>query len=196
MVFGAQSYVQHGASMTDLKVDFNLPDISTPLVDRPTGLMAPEWYRFFEEFARQSDKIVPVVQSNIDGITGVSDQITALDAALVATQVDVATNTGDITALTVDIMVIDAVTIAAGNGLDGGGDIGSGDMTLDAKKDTGWTAGTGASAKGGYATYGGHVASAGYVQAEAQATDDAVKAVSLRLRAIEIALTANESIGP
>lgn len=61
-------------------------------------------------------------------------------------------------------------------------------------QDAGWTASTGAANKGAYATYAGHACSVVYVQAEAQATDDAVKAVSQRLKAIEDALRANGGI--
>lgn len=55
-------------------------------------------------------------------------------------------------------------------------------------RNTGWTASTGTANKGAYATYAGQDCSAAYVEAEAQATDDAVKAVSQRLKAIEDAL--------
>lgn len=53
---------------------------------------------------------------------------------------------------------------------------------------TGWTAGTGTANKAAFATYAGQTVSAGYVQAEAQATDDAAKANSQRIKAIEDAL--------
>jgi hypothetical protein len=55
-------------------------------------------------------------------------------------------------------------------------------------RQTGWTAGTGTANKGAFATYAGHTASASYVQAEAQSTDDATKANSQRIKAIEDAL--------
>jgi predicted transcriptional regulator len=55
-------------------------------------------------------------------------------------------------------------------------------------RQTGWTAGTGTANKGAFATYAGHTASAAYVQAEAQSTDDATKANSQRIKAIEDAL--------
>jgi len=53
------------------------------------------------------------------------------------------------------------------------------------QKQTGWTAATGTAAKGAYATYAGQTVSAAYVQAEAQATDNAVKAISQRFKALE-----------
>jgi len=52
-------------------------------------------------------------------------------------------------------------------------------------RETGWTAGTGTANKGAFATYAGQDCSAAYVEAEAQATDDATKANSQRIKAIE-----------
>jgi hypothetical protein len=55
-------------------------------------------------------------------------------------------------------------------------------------REAGWTAGTGTANKGAFATYAGQDVSAAYVEAEAQATDDATKANSQRIKAIEDAL--------
>lgn len=55
-------------------------------------------------------------------------------------------------------------------------------------RETGWTAGSGTANKGAFATYAGQNVSAAYVEAEAQATDDAAKANSQRLKAIEDSL--------
>jgi hypothetical protein len=55
-------------------------------------------------------------------------------------------------------------------------------------RETGWTAGTGTANKAAFATYAGQNVSAAYVEAEAQATDDAAKANSQRIKAIEDAL--------
>lgn len=55
-------------------------------------------------------------------------------------------------------------------------------------RETGWTAGTGVANKGAFATYAGQTVSAGYVQAEAQATDDATKGNSQRIKALEDAM--------
>lgn len=55
-------------------------------------------------------------------------------------------------------------------------------------RETGWTAGTGTANKGAFATYAGQDVSATYVEAEAQATDDATKANSQRIKAIEDAI--------
>ena len=61
-------------------------------------------------------------------------------------------------------------------------------------KQTGWTAGTGTPQKGAFSAYAGATMSVTYVQAEAQATNDAVKNVSQRLLAIEQALTNHKII--
>lgn len=50
---------------------------------------------------------------------------------------------------------------------------------------TGWTASSGTADKGAYAVYPGQDVSSAYVEAEAQATDDAVKSLSQRLKALE-----------
>lgn len=52
-------------------------------------------------------------------------------------------------------------------------------------QETGWTAGTGTANKGTFATYAGQVCSAAYVQAEAQQTDDKLKAATQRIKALE-----------
>lgn len=52
-------------------------------------------------------------------------------------------------------------------------------------RETGWTAGTGTANKGAFTTYAGQDCSAAYVEAEAQATDDATKANAQRIKAIE-----------
>lgn len=61
-------------------------------------------------------------------------------------------------------------------------------------KDIGWTVGTGVPSKGAFAAYPGQIVGVGYVQAQAQATDNAVKAASQRLLAIEQALRAAKVI--
>lgn len=53
---------------------------------------------------------------------------------------------------------------------------------------TGWTAGTGTANKGAFAAYAGAVMSAAYTQAEAQATNNAARDASQRIKAIEDAL--------
>jgi hypothetical protein len=62
-------------------------------------------------------------------------------------------------------------------------------------RNTGWTAGTGTPNKGAFAAYGGAAMSVGYVQAEAQATNDAARDASKRLLAVEQALLAHGLIG-
>ncbi len=55
-------------------------------------------------------------------------------------------------------------------------------------REAGWTAATGTANKGVYATYDGQTVGAAYVQAEAQATDNAAKEASKRVKALEDAL--------
>ncbi len=55
---------------------------------------------------------------------------------------------------------------------------------------TGWTTGSGTPNKGAYAAYAGQNVSAAYVEAEAQATDDAAKLACQRVLALEDALRA------
>jgi hypothetical protein len=55
-------------------------------------------------------------------------------------------------------------------------------------RQTGWTAGTGTANKAAFAAYAGATRSATYVQSEAQATDDAAKNASQRIKAVEDAL--------
>lgn len=98
------------------------------------------------------------------------------------------------TALTGLDVKVDATTqVIAGSGLTGGGAL-TGNVTLVAKQNTGWTASTGTPAKGAYAVYVGQTVSAGYVQAEAQATDNAIKALAQRVKALEDAMRANQGI--
>ena len=54
--------------------------------------------------------------------------------------------------------------------------------------DLGWTTATGTANRGAFAAYGGATMGAAYVQAEAQATDDAAKNASQRVKALEEAL--------
>jgi hypothetical protein len=74
-------------------------------------------------------------------------------------------------------------------------DSGIGNITVGAVPDTGWTASTGTAAKGAYATYAGQTVSGSYTQTEVQATDNAVKALSQRLKAIEDTLRLAGVIG-
>jgi hypothetical protein len=141
-------------------VAVSLPSIDTPMIDRRTGMMTDEWYRWFEDMQRRTG-------GDIDAINASADQIT--------------------------LKANKDITINVGHGLEGGGDLNN-NVEIAAKQDAGWTAGTGVGNKGAYAEYTGQTTSVGYVQAEAQATDDAVKAVSARLTSIEGALRNNEAI--
>lgn len=60
---------------------------------------------------------------------------------------------------------------------------------------TGWTAATGTHNRGAYASYAGQTVSAGYVQAEVQAIDDALKALSRRFYSLETDVTSHGLIG-
>lgn len=64
----------------------------------------------------------------------------------------------------------------------------TGSVTLSHVPETGWTTGSGTPNKGVYATYAGQVVGVGYVQAEVQAIDNAVKADSQRIKALEDAM--------
>lgn len=151
--------------------DVILPAINVPIIERSTGMCSDAWYRYFETLRNRTGGDTDLINENATTIEQVNANVTVLNTT----------------------KANKSVVLTAGNGLDGGGDL-SLSRTFDAKKDTGWTASTGTPSKGAYATYAGHTASAGYVQAEAQATDNAVKAASQRLKAVEDALRANESI--
>lgn len=58
----------------------------------------------------------------------------------------------------------------------------------------GWTAATGVDNKGAYASYVGQAMNVGYTQAQAQALDDAVKALSRRVFSLETAIRAAQVI--
>lgn len=55
-------------------------------------------------------------------------------------------------------------------------------------RDRGWAAGTGTANKGAFPAYAGATMSASYVQAEAQATNNAARDAAQRVKAIEDAL--------
>ena len=61
-------------------------------------------------------------------------------------------------------------------------------MLIAGSRQTGWTAGTGTANKGAFATYAGQTLGATYSQSAAQATDNAVKANSQRILALEQAI--------
>jgi len=69
-----------------------------------------------------------------------------------------------------------------------------GDQVVGAR-DTGWTASTGTPNKAAYATYAGQTMGGAYSQTVAQTNDDALKAVSQRVKALEDALFAHGLIG-
>jgi hypothetical protein len=156
-----------------MAVKSDLPPISEAI----TGgqYLNPAWYAFFETLRHRTG-------GDNDNVQGANDAAGS------------AQSSADAAAENANTRAPKSLTISFGNGLSGSDHDLSGDFTIDTLKDLGWTASTGTPSKGAYATYAGQVVSVGYVQAEAQATDNAVKAVSQRLKAIEDALRANEAI--
>ncbi len=152
-----------------VSITVSLPNISKPVIDRATGMCDSEWYQFFEKLMLRTGGI-----SGSDFIAGAINDITEINAAL-STKAD------------------KTITLIAGNGLTGGGDL-SANRTFTAKQNTGWTHPTGSGAKGAYTQYAGQTVSIAYIQAEAQTTDDAVKAMSARMIALELAIRANGGI--
>lgn len=153
----------------------SLPGITIPVVEKDTRYFTGQWYKFVETIYRR-----------VGGEQG--DNVAALSADIITLDTEI----GEINA-TLLTKADKATTATAGNGLTGGGTLGA-DFTFDAKQNTGWTTGTGTGNKGSYSTYAGQTVSLVYVAAEAQATDDAVKANSQRLFAIEQALRLNGAI--
>lgn len=88
----------------------------------------------------------------------------------------------------VQVITTSGVSSLTGTGNQISASAATGDVVLAHIPETGWTAGTGTANKGAYATYAGQTASVGYVQAEAQATDDAALANSQRIKALEDAM--------
>jgi hypothetical protein len=68
------------------------------------------------------------------------------------------------------------------------------DSQVIGPRDTGWTAATGTANKGAFATYAGQTHGASYSQSALQALDNATKANSQRLKAIEDALRATHGL--
>lgn len=86
-----------------------------------------------------------------------------------------------------DAKVNTSTEVETGNGLTGGGNL-SASITISIPQQAGWTAGTGTASKGAFAAYAGQTWGSSYSQTVAQSADDALKAVSERLLAIEQAL--------
>ena len=63
-------------------------------------------------------------------------------------------------------------------------------------RQTGWGAASGTLSRAAYAAYAGQTYTGAYVQATAQATDDAVKALAQQFAALRVDLTAHGLIGP
>lgn len=62
-------------------LDFSVPDISDPVIDRSTGMMTESWYRVFELFEQivssTSDNLVTTVVT----VTGHTGQIAGIEAS-------------------------------------------------------------------------------------------------------------------
>lgn len=183
-----------------MAVTLTLPPIHVPVVDKQSGRCDEAWYRYFELIRAKMGGDVDNIESNANAAFTAQQLADANTASIVSLALTKANQTDlNVQILRVDdaeagIAALQAITFVAGNGIDGGGDLGDASITFDAKKDTGWTAATGTANKGAYASYAGQTTSVAYVQAEAQATDDAVKGVSRRMVAIEAALRLNEAI--
>jgi hypothetical protein len=56
-------------------INFAIPDISDPVIDRSTGMMNEAWYRFFEEFERQTHQTVTDVTGNVTTIENIETEL-------------------------------------------------------------------------------------------------------------------------
>lgn len=100
----------------------------------------------------------------------------------------------------INIAITPAMLSTGGPSWDGSGNLTAvtykvGALQVVSARKTGWTAATGTANKGAYASYAGQTVSAAYVQAEAQQTDDALKALSRRFYSLETDLTSHGLIG-
>ena len=131
-----------------------------------------------ERLANQAEQPSTLVSQAQQERTEITQIITASGVASVtgtANQITVSSSTGNPT-----FSLPSTISIATSYQVAGTKVVGA--------RETGWTAATGTPNKGAYATYAGQTVSVGYVQAEAQQTDDKVKADSQRIKAIEDAL--------
>lgn len=151
-----------------MQVKSNIPTITVPVVDLTTGVASSQFYRFFETLFNRTGGV------NGDRTGTVEVRVTAVEDDL-------------------DTKADKTLTITAGNGLSGTHDL-SASFTMDAKKNTGWTAATGTANKGAYAAYVSPTISVLYTQAEVQALSDALQAATRRIVALEAALRLNGGI--
>jgi hypothetical protein len=62
-----------------MAINFAIPDISDAVIDRSTGLMNDAWYRFFEEFERQTHVNVSDLGGVSEVIGGIQTELTHVD---------------------------------------------------------------------------------------------------------------------
>ena len=159
---------------TPVSVPVTLPRMDAPVVDRKTGMVTDEWYRYFESLRERTGGDEDAVDGNAVNVAAVEDKTDAVQQ---------------------EVTELKSNEIIAGRGLEGGGVISDG-VEINAKQDDGWVASTGAGDKvTPYAQYTAVPASAAYVQAEATATRTAVAALSARYVALEEALFGTEALG-
>lgn len=60
----------------------SVPDISTPVIDRATGLIDEEWYRYFELLERQGTTTRTIVTGGTVDLHSVEQRLTADEAAI------------------------------------------------------------------------------------------------------------------
>lgn len=147
-------------------VQSNIPSITVPVVEPTTGVASSQFYRFFETIFNRT--------GGINGDRNASIEVRVLDLE--------------------DGKADKTLTITLGNGIAGTSVDLEDDFTIDALKDTGWTAGTGTANKGVYAAYSAATISNPPTQVEVQALADALQAATRRIVSLETALRNNGAI--
>jgi hypothetical protein len=145
-----------------------LPRLSsrTPVTDK---LASTPFQRFWDQFAR-------AIEAAFNGQAGLEQKVTGVAYR------DQINEFTDYNFFDVPLEVTQGLTV--------------GGVQVVGPRDTGWTAGTGTPDKGAFAAYAGQVIGGAYSQTQVQALDNAAKADSQRILAIEQALAAHGLIGP
>jgi hypothetical protein len=139
------------------------------------------------KFTAYNDVPGSVQTFQLDGATG-SFFFNNLNAVAVLTL------TTNATAANSTLAMVGAFSAKTVNVLTGGA-YGVNSVQVVGARQTGWGAASGTLSRAAYAAYAGQTYGASYVQATAQATDDAVKALSQRVAALITDLTAHGMIG-